>query len=419
MPAIHERQQTEAPCEVRQAIFRAQQQKNIARFDRQRPDLFAKPFSLARDADQRHAIPIQQANGPCRAAGEPRGFRHEHFLQDEALAAELALSLADILELQRTEGLLDAIRTGLENKDVVGLDLDHAGVAGHPAAVPDQPDDLDVDLLRLLVEVTNAPADDGGAFADLDLGDIVLEIEQVLAGVGRLAFLRQQSPADESHVSDADDCAGEPDRREIEHAIRGAERVAAVLGDDDIRRRTDQRDHAAKNRGERQRHQGQRRAAAGLFCRLHVDGHEQGQCSHVVHDGGEAGRQPGHDRDVRGEFARCIDDDARHELDCTRVRQASADDEYQRNDDGGRMSKSGKGLIFRHYSGQDGDQERDEGNEVVTPSSPDKENKHEGAESKHQQLVLRHRHAFSLRNAGRLTGREDQFRSAMEHWIIR
>ena len=157
--------------------------------------------------------------------------------------------------MQGAQRLFDAVRACLEYENVVGLDLHDTRLSGHAASTPNQANDLDVDFLRVGVEVAYALADDRRTLANAYLRNIVLEIEQFLFHVDGLPLLRQQAPANERHVCDADHCASKTHGRKIEHPVRLAQRITTVLGDDDIGGCTNERDHAPEDGSKRQRHQ--------------------------------------------------------------------------------------------------------------------------------------------------------------------
>ena len=99
-----------------------------------------------------------------------------------------------------------------------------------------QADDLDIRLGSRPVDVTHALADNRRTFFHLHLGYVIGQVEEFFTGIRRLAIARQQAPANQGHVGDADHGTGQTDRREIEHAIRLTQRIAAKLRNDDIRR---------------------------------------------------------------------------------------------------------------------------------------------------------------------------------------
>jgi len=60
----------------------------------------------------------------------------------------------------------------------------------------------------------------------------------------------------------------------------------------------------------------------------------------------------------------------------TGVGQALADDQYQRNDNGGRVTKPGKCLLFWHHTEHQRRDQRHEGNQVITQAPPDQQHEY-------------------------------------------
>ena len=83
-----------------------------------------------------------------------------------------------------------------------------------------------------------------------------------------------------------------------------------------------------------------------------------------------------------GSLRDCVDHVARHHLDGAGIGQAAADDQDQRNDDRRRMAETRERLFLRHEAGQQREQQRDEGNQVVAPAPPDQEHKNKQQQSK-------------------------------------
>ena len=147
-----------------------------------------------------------------------------------------------------------------------------------------QPDNSNIGLCGELVEFPDPLADNLRTLGNARLYDVVRKLEQLLARVRGLAVDRQQPPADQCHINDANHGTGQADRGKVEHPVGRAECVATEFRDDDIRRRPYQRNHSAQDRRERQRHQGQRRATAAFPGRLEVERHQQRESGDVVHD---------------------------------------------------------------------------------------------------------------------------------------
>ena len=127
------------------------------------------------------------------------------------------------------------------------MNLCQAREPGETPALSRQPNDIDVALGRELIEIPHALANDDRAVRHHHFGDVIRQIEQLRARNCAAAPCRQQAPADQGHIRDTDHCAGQTDRREIEHTETLAQRVIAILSHNNIGRRANHRNHAAKN----------------------------------------------------------------------------------------------------------------------------------------------------------------------------
>ena len=122
-------------------------------------------------------------------------------------------------------------------------------------ALAQQGDEGDFALAQRLQIVDGAgvqkPAGSDGCF-----GDVIIDLEQIRGGGVFLLFaFRQQPPADQDQIGEADDGDRQPHRRIIKHAKGFAGRIAAKTRDDHIGRRADQRHQSAEQRCETDRHQ--------------------------------------------------------------------------------------------------------------------------------------------------------------------
>ncbi len=255
MPPMRQGQQIQAAAHVGQALLRTQQQQHVPGADLQFAHVLAKALRPPRDPDQRDPVTVQQPQRHRRPAGQLRGLRDHRLAQHQLLGLQDALAGADVFQAHVGDGFLDVFGLGLDHQYVARPHLHHAGQAGQTPALADQAENLDAGFLRRLVQFPHALADDRRPVLDLQLDDVVRQVEQFPGGVFLPAFRRQQAPPQQRDVRHADSGAGDADGGEIEHPERLAERVVAELGDDDVGRRADQRDHAAENRRERQRHQ--------------------------------------------------------------------------------------------------------------------------------------------------------------------
>lgn len=78
-----------------------------------------------------------------------------------------------------------------------------------------------------------------------------------------------------------------------------------------------------------------------------------------------------------------------NDLDRPGIGKPAADDKHECDDDRGRMTKTGERLLDRHETRQQGRKERNEGNKVITPASPDQERENEQQQRKQRQLIGR------------------------------
>ena len=65
-----------------------------------------------------------------------------------------------------------------------------------------------------------------------------------------------------------------------------------------------------------------------------------------------------------------------HLFNYTGVGQTLADNQHQRNDNGGRVTKSGKCLLFWYHTEYQRRDQCHEGNQVITQTPPDQQRKH-------------------------------------------
>ncbi len=69
-------------------------------------------------------------------------------MQHKILIPKLALTLAHILEAQRTQRLFETIGARLDHQDVVRFDLGDARKARQATSATNQANDLDIDFRR-------------------------------------------------------------------------------------------------------------------------------------------------------------------------------------------------------------------------------------------------------------------------------
>ncbi len=255
LAAVSERQQTQPSGQVGVPLFGPEQQQHITGMQRQLANVVAETPPLPRHADKRDAIAVQQLHRHCGTAGQFRRFLHDHFAQHEVVAFEETLALADVFEFHRTDRLFQAVRARFDDQDVPGFDLRDTRQPRQAAPLARQADDLHINLVREVVEITYALADDVGTFGHPRFRDVIGKIEEILALLRCVPVRRQQAPADQCYVSYADGGADDANRGKIEHPVWRTQRIAAKFCNDYVRRRANQGDHPAEDRGEGQRHE--------------------------------------------------------------------------------------------------------------------------------------------------------------------
>ena len=155
-----------------------------------------------------------------------------------------------ITQLQGTGELLHRLRPGLNHQNVAFADFLSRGKTRQPLAAADQAEDLDVVFIADGKQFAHGLADGQRILRDPDFDHISFEVFQFFRRIAPGRLGRDQSPADQRDIGDAGNRAGKADRCEVEHLVGRAERAFAKLGDNDIGRRSDQRDHAAEDGGE-------------------------------------------------------------------------------------------------------------------------------------------------------------------------
>ncbi len=241
------------------------------------------------------------------------------------------------------------------------------------AALADHADDGGVDVAGQLFDLVDGLADRVGTFGNARLGDVILEVEQLLRRQPLAPHRRDQAPAGEGDEDEAGDRHRGPDRGEVEHAERIAGGLVAEGRDDDVGRRADHGDQAAENGAERQRHEHHGRRLLGLGGGLYRHRHQQGERADVVHDRRQARAQARQPADVERQALRRQPHVARDQVDGAGVRQRPRHDEHQGHRHGGRVSEAAKRAGKRHHAGDDRGEQREKGDDVVAPAPPGEE----------------------------------------------
>ena len=99
---------------------------------------------------------------------------------------------------------------------------------------------------------------------------------------------------------------------------------------------------------------------------------------------------------MSGQFAAARDNHACQQFDGTRIRQAATDDQNQRDNDGGWMSKPGKSQLFRYHTSEQCSKESHERDHVITPSPPYQEYEYKKQQGKQGDLVRSQRNFLEM-----------------------
>jgi len=182
-----------------------------------------------------------------------------------------------------------------------------------------------------------------------------------------------QPPTDHGDEQDTDRRQDQSDRGEVEHGERGAGRFAAIGRDDNIRRRTDHRDHPAQQRAEGQRHQQAARRPAGAFGHLQDDGQEQRQRADIVHEAGQCPHDGRHQGDLNGGAEFRSPEETPEIADQAAALQGLADREHGGDGDDRRMAKPGEDGVDVDDAWNRDREEGQDRDDVVAPPTPNEE----------------------------------------------
>ena len=269
--AIGQRQATQPVDDLGQPLVVAEQQQDVAGLDLQLAHPIAKPPALPRDAEQRHAMAVEQPHVEGRAAGRcehlpaprPRPARASRRPRRRASrrrrtrrpAAPTNCSMPWAPPSITTTSPLRITSSRAAPGSRLPRRTSPSRLTSFSSATSSSS--------RTRLPIALAP------LRHLAFGDVALAGLAQLPGAVVRPARRPGSAASRPARRTATPTVRDhqPDRREVEHPVRLTQRLLAEGGDDDVGRRADQGDHAAEDRGEGERHQGQRRAALGLAPR--------------------------------------------------------------------------------------------------------------------------------------------------------
>ena len=208
--------------------------------------------------------------------------------------------------------------------------------------------------------------------------------------------LGNQTPAEQGDEQYAGQCHGDTDRAEIEHGEGTAAMLGAKTGDDQVRRCTDQRGHAAEDGAEGQWHQHAPRRQLQACRNLQGDRHQQGEGADVVHECREQRAQAGQCGDGKQHASAAGQQSLGQSTDRPSALQTMAEHQHAGDGDHRRVTETCKGFALGHQANDHARQQRAQRYHVMTPAAPD-EQAHAGNENdENQALFESHEAASSL-----------------------
>ncbi len=312
----------------------------------------------------------------------------------------LVLLLLDIgrqLDAGDIQQRLQTVGVGLHQQDVAFAQ--HLVGRRHALALvaANQRDDLHIGfILHRADQRVQCAARVLAAFRHANFGEVGADLEQITVAFLLLAP-GYQSPAEQGDEQHAGHRHRRAHRQKGEHAERRLAGFGAIAGDDQVGRRADQRQGAAEQRAERQRHQqvGWRTAALTRHPDRHR--HEQRQRADVVHEARAQRDDPGERRHLRPGPLADLHQPARHAVHHAGIEQAAAEHQHRGHRNHRRMPQAGEYLLGRHHAGQRAGQQCREGDQVVAPAIPDKQHQRRRQHTKDDQLFAGH--VLHLRSA--------------------
>ena len=188
--------------------------------------------------------------------------------------------------------------------------------------------------------------------------------------------MRDKSPPDKDNKKASNQGDTQTHGGKIEHAERCHTGTLPKGGDNDIGRRADQGDQSAQEGTEGNWHEIDRRRQVPASCDADHDGHEKGECAHVVHkcrrDHNKAYERP----QLGGQTAAEMLQPPGDHIHNPGLSQAPANHENSGHGHHCRMSEPLEGLLTGHDASAYHDQKAHERHQIVPPPSIDE--KHQG-----------------------------------------
>ena len=367
-----------------------QQQQDVTRLERRLAQLRGDLAPLPGNSQQHGTLTPCKPHGLRCPPVEPRVRRDNNLDDLDAFAIGvqpfLTLRIRD-MQVQRAAEFIERFGCGFDHQCIARGKRHVAGLAVAALSIPHEAKDRHVGFFCRLIEFHETFADLLAVLGDCQFGNIGGDI---LGLQGRVAPVGDQPPSDEGDEGETCDGRDATHRREVEHAERRAEGFLADRGDDNVGRRADQRRHTTKDRGEAERHEAETGQPACLACRLDIDGHQQRQRGDVVHERGQHAADRPHQRDMRAQPPRRIDQRPGDQKHRARSHETSGDHQHQRYHERCRVAKTVKGVLARHDAQHHTGHEGGECHKVIAKAPPEQEAENRAEEDEENDLVRCH-----------------------------
>ena len=297
---------------------------------------------------------------------------------------------ARLLELQPERGqhLRQPVRLALEHQHVARAHRPRAARRHQPHAAAHHGDDLRAGGLQRRLDVVQRHAHDLALLRHADLGEVGpgLEALHVPRPVGR-----HQPPGARHGEGDPRHGHREADRRDVEHPEGARPALGAEARDDQVRRRPDQRGHAAEDGAERERHQDLPRREVEPPGHLHRHRHQERHGPHVVHHPRQRRAQPDQRREADGRPGLSRQQAAAPHVHRAGGLQRPARHQHAGDGDDGGVAEAGEGVLRRDRPGHGAGEQRPERHHVVAPAAPEEHGHGRREDGEDGDLRRRHR----------------------------